>query len=118
MVLYERKPELEDKIMQYIEKNPRATISELAKVIGIEKELARYYVEILSREGKLLGTIESEEPLMSFKVDKVEVIGDNIIVTDETGWNRFETKKDHPIVGKIKKGVTLNVYENRVEVIE
>jgi DNA-binding Lrp family transcriptional regulator len=118
MVLYVRKRELDVKIMQYIEKNPRATISELAKNLGIERELARYYVEALIREGKLLGTIEPEKPYMRFKVEKIEVIGDNIRVADDTGFNIFETKKDNPVIEKIKKGVILEVYEDGAKVVE
>jgi DNA-binding Lrp family transcriptional regulator len=118
MVLYVRKRELERKIMEYVERNPGTTIYKLAKDLGIEKELARYYIERMIMEGKLLGTIEPEEPYMSFRVEKIEYIGDNVRVSDAGGANIFETSRNHPLVvaGKIKEYAFLKVYEDRIEV--
>jgi predicted HTH transcriptional regulator len=118
MVLYVRKGELDRKIMEYVEKNPRTTISRLAKELGIEKELARYYIERMIMEGKLLGTIEPEEPYMSFKVEKIEFIEDNVRISDAWGANVLSLNKNDPDVRKIKEGVTVEVYEDRIEVKE
>jgi hypothetical protein len=118
MVLYVREKDIDKKIREYVEKNPRTTISELAKYLGIDKKQAGYYIARMIEEGELLGFPEPEKPLMRFKVEKIESIGDVVRISDKQGVNVVDLNKNNPDLRKIKKGVTVEVYEDRVEVVK
>ncbi len=115
-MLYTRNKEVDEKISHYIAKNPKATLSRIAKDLGIEKDIARLYTERLLEEGVLLGYLEPEQPYMRFKVEKIEPFEDKVMVSDSAGNNNLSLSKSDPMLAKIKSGVELEVYEDHVEI--
>lgn len=141
-MLFARDKQLESKLLEYVVGHPEASVSEIAHNLSMEPQIARLYIARLLKEGLLLGSLGHErphpkirisegeapemistveptapqEPYMSFVVHKMDKFEDKVLLSDKTGNNSLSLGWKNPLLGRIKQGIRLDVYEDRIDV--